>query len=171
MTTGARAAARGLAAPPEALLEAVEEHCRALASTARGRVFSVPREGAEAALRSEAGSGGCYDTILSFMCTPKVASLAGYAAAIERILATGGRIGMVEPSGLDRPTMRRWLTDRLRHQSPETRGEGRDIVSAVRSGGLVVTDVQRREAPSVPAGWRSYVVLRARRQSPLPEAP
>ena len=173
MTTGARAAERHLAAPPGALLEAVDERCRALAATAAGRVFRVPCEGAEAALLAEGRTGARYDTILSFMCTPQVPSLTDYVAAIEQVLASGGWICMVEPAGLDRGPVRGWLTARLRRQSPQRRDTGRDVVSAVRSGGFVVTDIHRREAPSVPAAWRQYVVLKARRHTPeiLSESP
>ncbi len=166
MTTGVRAAERDSAAPPAALLEAVNEHCRALAATAAGRVFTVPAEDTEAALRSEAGRGARYGTILSFMCTPHVASLEDYIAAIERILAVEGWILMVEPAGLSRGALPGWLTARSRRRSPLPRARGRDVVSAVRSRGLVVTDIRRREATSVPREWRRYVVLRARRQSP-----
>ncbi len=170
MTTGARAAERHLAAPPGVLLEAVDERCRALAATAVGRVFSVPSEGADAALEAEGRTGARYDTILSFMCTPQVPSLEDYVAAIEQVLAPGGWICMVEPAGLVRGPERRWLTGRLRHQSPQRRDKGHDVVSAVRSRGFMVTDIHRREAPSVPAAWRQYVVLRARRESPRSQA-
>ena len=166
MTTGARAADRHLAAPPGALLEAVDERCRALAATAAGRVFRVPGEGAEAALVAEGRTGARYEPILSFMVTPQVPSIPDYVAAMEQILASGGWICMVEPAGLDRGPARGWLAARFRHQSPQRRDKGRDVVSAVRSGGFMVTDIHRREAPSVPAAWRQYVVLRARRSSP-----
>ena len=166
MTTGARAAERDLPAPPPVLLEAVDEHCRALAAAAVGRVFRVPAESPEAALRCEGLSGARYDTILSFMCTPQAAVLEDYVAAVEEVLADGGWILMVEPAGRDRGPLRRWLTARLRDQSPQRCGRGRDVVSAVRSRGLMVTDIHRREAPSVPPAWRQYVVLRARRESP-----
>ena len=171
MTTGARAASRDLAAPPAALLDAVDERCRALAATAVGRVFTVPVEDAEAALRAEAGRGARYDAVLSFMCTSQVASLEDYVAAIEQVLADEGWILMVEPAGISRGTLPRGLTARLGHHPRPPRAQGRDLVSAVRSRGLVVTDVHRREARSVPPTWRQYVVLRARRATPRPEGP
>lgn len=171
MTTGTRAGERDLTAPPAALLAAVDEHCRALAATAVGRVFSVPAEGAESALESESRGGARYDTVLSFMCTPLVASLEDYVAALERILADEGWILMVEPAGLYRGGLPRWLTARSRRSSPSLRTRGRDVVSAVRSRGLFVTDIHRREATSVSPGWRQYVVLRARRATPRPEGP
>ncbi|MXW94986.1 MAG: hypothetical protein F4110_01575 [Acidimicrobiaceae bacterium] len=170
MTTGARAVERD-SAPPASLLDAVELHCRALAAAAARRVFTVPAEGAEAALRSASRSGARYDTVLSFMCTPQVASLEDYVAAIELILADEGWIGMVEPAGIDRGWLPGWLTARLRRQLPPRRATGRDAVSAVRARGLVITDIQRREARSVPPAWRQYVVLRARRATPRPEGP
>ena len=167
MTTGARAVERDLAAP-QALLDEVDEHCRALAATAVGRVYTVPTEAAEAALRSENRGGARYDTVLSFMCTPQVTSLEDYVAAIEQVLADEGWILMVEPAGLYRRAFPGWLTARSRRPSPLPRTRGRDVVSAVRSRGLFVTDVHRHEATSVPSEWRPYVVLRARRQSPQP---
>ena len=169
MTTGARAVERDLAAPPAALLDEVDERCRALAATAVGRVYTVPAGDAEAALRSESRRGARYDTVLSFMCTPHVVSLEDYIAAIERILADEGWIGMVEPAGLYRRAFPGWLTARSRRPSPLPRTRGRDVASAVRSRGLFVTDIHRREARSVPLEWRQYVVLRARRQSPRSE--
>ena len=171
MTTGARAAERDLTAPPAALLDAVDEHCRALAATAAGRVFTVPVEDAEAALRSEVGRGVRYDTVLSCMCTPRLTSLEDYVAAVEQVLADGGWILMVEPDGIDRGTLPRWLISPSRWRSPLLRTRGRDVVSAVRARGLVITDIQRREAKSVPPGWRPYVVLRARRATPRPAGP
>ena len=171
MTTGARAVERDWAAPPAALLDEVDEHCRALAATAVGRVCTVPTEGAELALESERRSGARYDTILSFMCTPHVASLEDHVAAVEQILADEGWIGMVEPAWLDRGSLREWLTARRRRPSPRRSASGQDLVSAVRSHGLVVTDIHRREARSVPRTWRQYVVLRARRATPRPEEP
>ena len=166
MTSGVRAVERASPALPPALLDEVDERCRALVDAAVGRVYTVPTEAAEAALETEAGRGARYDTILSFMCTPHVASLEDYIAAIERVLAGEGWIGMVEPAGLYRRTFPRWLTARSRRPSPSPRTRGRDVVSAVRSRGLFVTDIHRREAKSVPPEWRQYVVLRARRQSP-----
>lgn len=171
MTTGARAVERDSAALPAALLEEVDERSLALAATAMGRVYTVPAEAAETALETEARTGARYDTILSFMCTPYVASLEDYIAAVEQVLADEGWIGMVEPAWLDRGPLREWLTARRRHPSPRRSANGHDLVSAVRSHGLVVTDVHRREAQSVPRAWRQYVVLRARRESPRSPGP
>ena len=158
-------------AAPQALLDEVDERCRALAATAVGRVFSVPAGDAEAALRSESRNGARYDTVLSFICTPQVTSLEDYVAAIEQVLADEGWILMVEPAGFCRRSFPRWLTARSRRPSPLPGTRGRDVVSAVRSRGLVVTDIHRREATSVPPEWRQYVVLRARRATPRPEGP
>lgn len=171
MTTGARAAPRDLAIPPAALLDEVDEHCRGLAAAAVGLVFTVPTEGAESALESEGRSGARYDAVLSFMCTPRVASLEDYIAAIEQVLADEGWISMVEPALLDRGPLREWLTARRRHPSRRRSAKRQDVVSAVRAQGLMVTDVHRREARSVSREWRQYVVLRARRATPRPEGP
>ena len=164
MTTGARVTEGGLPAPPPTLLDAVDERCRALAATASGRVFRVPADDVEAALRSECNRGARYDTILSFMRTPQVADLEGFVADLEGILADDGWILVVEPAGTGGRPVRR-LPARLRRRSPDHRRGGRDVVSALRSRGLFVTDIHRREAPSVPPAWRRYVELRARRQS------
>ena len=143
MATGVRAAEHDLPPVPKALLEAVGEARRELTAAASGRVLVVPEAGAESALESEQASGARYDTILSFLCTPGVADLEGFAAALEQVLADEGWIFMVELAAA-----------------------GTDVVSVVRSRGLFVTDLYRREAPSAPAGWRRYVVLKARRESP-----
>ena len=171
MTTGAPAVERHSLTPPATLLDAVDEHCRALAATAAGRVFTVPAEGVDAALQAEVGRGARYDTVLSFMCTPHLASLEDYVAAVEQILADEGWIGMVEPAGIDRGWLPGWLTTRLRRRLSPRRATGRDAVSAVRAHGLVITDIHRREAKSVPPEWRQYSVLRARRATPRPEGP
>lgn len=184
---GERPAEHGSPGPPPALLEAVDEGCRALTAAASGSVFVVPEHGVESALQSEQASGERYDTILSFMRTPQLADVEGFVAALERILAEEGWIFMVEPSatgaeatrarlGSSLETVRRalpsgfsqlggWLAARLGRRSPRRRA-GADVVAALRSGGLVVTDLSRRRAQSVPAAWRPYVVLRARRESP-----
>ena len=163
MTTGARVTEGGLPAPPATLLDAVEERCRALAATAVGRVFRVPAD-VDAALRSERNRGARYDTILSFMRTPQVADLEGFVADLEAILADDGWILMVEPAGSGGRPVRR-LPARLRRRSPDHGRGGRNVVAALRSSGLFVTDIHRREVPSVPSAWRRYVELRARRQS------
>ena len=164
MTTGARVTEGGLPAPPPTLLDAVDERCRALAATASGRVFRVPGADVEAALRSECNTGARYDTILSFMRTPQVADLEGFVAALEAILADDGWILMVEPAGTG-GSFRGRLPARLRRRSLDHGSGGRDVVSALRSRGLFVTDLYRREEPTVTSTWRRYVELRARRQS------
>ena len=170
MTTGARAAERASPAPPPALLDAVDEHCRTLAAASVGRVYTVPAEAAQTALEAEGRAGTRYDTILSLLCTPHVNSLEDYITAIEQVLADEGWIGMVEPAWLEPGPLRKLLTARRRHPSPRRKANGQDLVSAVRSHGLVLTDIHRREAPSVPSPWRQYVVLWARRESsPSPE--
>ena len=188
MTTGVRAAEHDLPPVPATLLEEVGEARRELTAAASGRVFVVPEAGAEPALESERASGARYDTILSFMCTPGVADIEGFVAAVEGILAEEGWIFMVEPvparpagamgarlggglvaarrtllSGFKRLGSRLMAGPR-RGSAP--RSTGIDVVAALRSGGLVVTDLHRREALSAPAAWRHYVVLKARRESP-----
>ena len=163
MRTGVRAAEHGPPVPPPALLEAVAEACRELAAAASGRVFEVSDDGIELALQQEAASGARYDTILSFMRTPQVTDVEGFVAALEQILAEDGWICMVEPAATGTGPTRRRLSARLGQRSRP--GADTDVVAALRSGGLFVTDIWRREAPSAPAAWRHYVVLRARRQS------
>ena len=164
MRTGVRAAEHGPPVPPPALLEAAEEACRELAAAASGRVFEVPDDGIELALQRQAADGARYDTILSFMRTPRVADIEAFVAALEQILAEDGWICMVEPTATGAGPIRRRLATLPGRLSPR-RGAETDVVAALRSGGLFVTDIWRREAPSAPAAWRRYVVLRARRQS------
>lgn len=165
MPAGAWTAEDRLPVPPPALLQAVSETCRRLADAASGRVFEVPGEGVESVLEAERASGERYDTILSFMRIPAVASLEDYIAAIERILAEEGWICMVEPAPTRSGSISSRVASRLRRGSSRRRADT-NVVAAVRSHGLVVTDLYRREAPSVEPAWRQYVVLRARRETP-----
>lgn len=165
MATGVRTAGHGSASPPPALLAAVGEACRELTAAASGRVFELPEAGVESALESEQASGARYDTILSFLCTPGVVDIEGFVTALERVLAEEGWIFMVEPAAARPGAVRSRLAARLGRCSPR-RSAGTDVVAALWSGGLVVTDLYRRRAPSAPAAWRHYVVLRARRESP-----
>ena len=171
MTTGAPVPERGSPAPPPALLDALGERCRVLAASAVGRVFQVPDNGVEAAVLAECEHGARYDTILSFMRTPAVADLDGFVTAIERILADEGWILMVEPSGTGGGLLQDWLPARFRGQSAHRDRSGRDVVSALRAGGFMVTDLHRRQVQSVPARWRRCVELRARRESPRDPQP
>lgn len=165
MTTGVRAAEHDLPPVPATLLEEVGEARRELTAAASGRVFVVPEAGAEPVLESERARGARYDTILSFLCTPGVADIEGFVAAVERILAEEGWIFMVEPAPSRTGAIRSRLAARLGRRPPR-RGAGTDVVTVLRSGGLVVTDLYRREALSAPAAWRHYVVLKARRETP-----
>ncbi len=165
MATGVRAVEYDLPPVPTTLREAVGEARRELTAAASGRVFEVPEAGVESALESEWESGARYDTILSFLCTPGVVDAQGFVAALERILAEEGWIFMVEPVATRSGAVRSRSAARPGSGSPR-RSAGTDVVSAVRSRGLFVTDLYRREAPSAPAGWRRYVVLKVRRESP-----
>ena len=172
MTRGAGSLERGTPSPPQALLDAVDERCRALASVASGRVFELPGAGADAALMAESQSGARYDTILSLMGTSQVADLAGFVAALDRILDDNGWILMVEPlrTGTADRGAGGWSNLFLRRKSAREGLAGTDIVSALRAGGFTVTDLDRFEAPTLKPPWRRCVELRARRQSPQPEA-
>lgn len=165
MPAGVWTAEDGLPVPPPALLQAVSETCRRLADAASGRVFEVPGDGVESVLEAERASGARYDTILSFMRTPAVADKEGFVAALELILAAEGWICMVEPDPTRSGSISRRVASRSGRGSSRRRA-GSDVVAAVRSRGLVVTDLHRREALSVAPPWRRYVVLRARRESP-----
>ena len=168
MTTSAGAGARPAPAVPAALLEAVEERCRAQAATASGRVFEVPEHRIDDAVRAELAEGARYDTILSFVRTPGVADLAGFVADLEGLLDVGGWILMVEPVGNTHfaSRLQRLVPSRFRKGATGIADGDRDVVSALRAGGFMVTDLHRCEALSAPARWRRFVELRARRESP-----
>ena len=165
MVIGAQEAQGGEPAPPE-LLDALSERWHLLAASASGRVFELPADSVERAVLSECSRGARYDTILSFMRTPRVFDLDSFVSALERILADDGWILMIEPSTSGPGRLRGRLPSWLGHHRPSRDRHERDVVSAVRSAGLVVTDLHRREVPSVEPAWRQYVVLRARRESP-----
>jgi hypothetical protein len=143
---------------PPALLDALSGRWQALAAPATGRVFELPSEDVEEALRSECSRHARYDTILSFMRTPQVADLDNLVSALDLILAGDGWILMMEPSGSGNRGVRGWLSP----SHPE-----RDVVSALRAGGFTVADLHRCEVASVPVRWRRYVEIRARRETPI----
>ena len=144
---------------PAALLDALAGRWQELAASAAGRVLELPPDDVEEAVRSECSRGARYDTILSFMRTPQVADLDNFVAALELILADGGWILMMEPSGSGNGKRRR------RRPGPDQ--AGRDVVSILRAGGFTVADLHRRELASGPARWRRYVEIRARRETPV----
>ena len=171
MTAGASHAELGWPMPPASLLDALSERWQRLAASAAGCVYELPSDGVEEAVRSESSRGARYDTILSFMRTPRVPDLDGLVAALERILADDGWILMIEPSTSGNRPRRDRLSSGLkslrRHADRRDRVEsGGDVVSALRAGGFTVTDLHRRDTLSAPARWRSHVEIRARRETP-----
>ncbi|MCY4422765.1 MAG: hypothetical protein OXC06_06820 [Acidimicrobiaceae bacterium] len=165
MVTGVSITQRGSPACPPAVVDALGERWQRLADSAAGRVFELPAD-AVSAVRSECARGARYDTILSFMRTPQVADLDSFVAALEQILADGGWILMVEPSELGAGRLRSLLPSRLGHRQSARDGGGRDVVSALRAGGFTVTDLHRGEPALIPARWRRYMEIRARRETP-----
>ena len=172
MTGGAESPERAAPSPPQALLDAVDGRCRALASAASGRVFELAGPGADAALAAESQSGARHDTIVSLMGTSQVADLADFVAALDRILDENGWILMVEPlrTGTAGRRAKVWSRLFLRRKSAREGLAGTDIVSALRAAGFMVTDLDRFEAPTLKPPWRRCVELRARRQTPQAEA-
>ena len=165
MVIGVQHHQRGALAPPS-LLVALSERWQRLADSAAGRVFELPADGVEAAVRAERAGGARYDTILSFMRTPHVSDLDGFVAALERILADDGWILMIEPSTSGNGPSRDRLSSGLKSLRPARNHSERDVVSALRAGGFTVADLHRRELASAPARWRRYVEIRARRETP-----
>ena len=126
----------------------------------------------QAALVNESEKGARYDTILSFMRSHQMDDLGGFVAALDGVLADDGWIYMVEPSAAGAAGfIETRLPRRLRRRCSTGPRAGRDVVSALRSGGFMVTDLHRCEAPSAPAPWRHYVQLRARHQTPWSSEP
>ena len=168
MTTGAESPPKGMLQPPAELLSAAKERCRELAEAASGRVLELPQDDMQAVLANESAKGTRYDTILSFMRSHQVDDLRGFVAALDAVLADGGWIYMVEPSaaGAAGGLLEILVPRRVSRRSSAAPRAGRDVVSALRSGGFMVTDLNRCEAPSAPARWRNYVQLRARRETP-----
>ena len=166
MVIAAEGGQNGALVPP-ALLDALGGRWRALAASAAGRVLELPADGVEEAVSSECSRGARYDTILSFMLTPQVADLHDFVAALELILADGGWILMMEPSGSGNGGRPRRAPFGLGRRRPGLDQTERDVVSALRAGGFTVADLHRRELVSVPARWRRYVEIRARRETPV----
>ena len=172
MARDGRPPQHGFPEPPPALRAAAAERYGEIVAAASGRVFGLPDTDVDAALSAESERGARYDTVLSFMRTPRVADFARLVAALEQILADEGRIHMVEPS---EPGVTGSLGGLRSHRLRRRRSDGcradRDIVAALRSGGFTVTDLHRRQAASVPRRWRRYVELQARRETPRRETP
>ena len=154
---------------PPSVVAAVAGRCRAVGHVAAGRVLEVPLPGApgecvEDALRQPLSAGESYDTIVSLVRTPAVANVGVYVDLLDRLLAPGGSLLMVEPARVPppRPAMAR-LHAALRRR-PRT-GDG--IVAALWAGGFVVTDIHRFDLRTAPVPWRRFVELHARRPSTL----
>ena len=169
MARDGRSPRHGFPEPPPALRAATAERYGEIVAAASGRVFELPDTDVDAALRTASERGARYDTVLSFMRTPRVADFARLVAALEQILADDGRIHMVEPSEPGATGSLGGLRPRrLRRRRPDGCRADRDIVAALRAGGFTVTDLHRRQAAAVPRRWRRYVELRARRETPRP---
>ncbi len=176
--------------PPKKFLHEVQQHCDRLAAETQGRTYRVPADTPLAALAQELRDGACYQTILSFASTPALhapddsapedsvpddsaldgsvsegPALDDYVAALKKILTTDGWIFMVEPTRpAGGPTLRSKLGSRFGRCANDP-----DLVTALRCGGLFVTDVQRLTVQGVPRRWHHYVVLKARRHTPPPQ--
>ena len=161
MIQGLPVGERGSMTPPTDLLDSLAGRWQPLVALAVGRVYELPAEGVEAALRTQCSRGARYDTILSFMCTTQVSDMVRFVADLEQILVDDGCILMLEPSSAGNGRSNR-LTRRFRSRGHPTA----DVVSALRTGGFTVTDLHRRELGSAPPRWRRYVEIRARRETP-----
>jgi len=160
---------------PKKFLHEVQQHCNRLAAARQGRTYLVPADAPLEALAKELRDGACYQTILSFASTPALhapddsvsedSALDDYVAALKKILTTDGWIFMVEPTRpAGGPTLRSKLGSRFGRCANDP-----DLVTALRCGGLFVTDVQRLTVQGVPRRWHHYVVLKARRHTPPPQ--
>ncbi len=161
--------------PPASLtqkfLQEAQQHCDRLTGDAQERIYRVPADAPLTALARAADEDARYQTILSFGCTPALASierhifeqyiLERYVAALKLILAPDGWIFMVEPT---RPNGGSTQRSKLRSILGR-RDAGPDLVTALRGDGLFVTDVERLTAQRLPRRWQYYVVLKARRPS------
>ena len=143
------------------------------------------------ALLSERHAGERYDTILSLVRTPFVEDIAAFLTALDRLMAPGGRLLMVEPTGgahrsavsLVAAAAAAWA-GRSRSFSaglrlgrgtlPPCRGPLRldhDVVAELWARGFAVTDLHHFQVPSAPPKWRRFAELRARRATPWSKPP
>ncbi len=156
--------------PPASLtqefLQEAQQHCDRLTGDAQQRIYRVPADAPLTALARAANEDARYQTILSFGCTLALAALEQYileryVAALKLILAPDGWIFMIEPT---RPNGGSTQRSKLRSILGR-RDAGPDLVTALRSDGLFVTDVERLTAQRLPRRWQHYLVLKARRPS------
>lgn len=68
--------------------------------------------------------------------------------------------------GVGNQRLQRLIPSRFRSDTPAGVRLDRDVVSTLRCGGFMVTDLHRCEVPSTSRPWRRFVELQARRESP-----
>ncbi len=107
-----------------------------------------------------------YDTVLSLIRMPLVADLASYLDAVRGLVADEGRLLILEPVPRG-DTLGRVLSA----WGPLIRATqglhlDRDVVTAVRDAGFVITDLHRFRVPSVSAPLRPFVEAHARVRLP-----
>jgi hypothetical protein len=155
---------------PDELGRTLVDRRQAMAAKATGRVLDLGEwndhlasyPSGEVDVTRDTDDPGPFDTILSFIRTPYVASFDGYLDSLVDRLAHNGRIGFLEP--VCRPGRGGGL---LAISGRFARVGGlhldRDIPHRVREHGLIVTDVDRFEVRSVAAPFRPFVEAWARR--------
>ena len=108
----------------------------------------------------DAGAGA-YDAVISIAGFVHLADLAAALAGIDRLLAPAGELWFVEP--VARPGWQGMLGSSVGAVLPPLRDLhlGRDIPHAVRSTGLLITDIKRFSMPTSLWPIRPFVHARA----------
>ena len=106
---------------------------------------------------------GPFDTIVSLIRTPLVADLDRFLRTLTELLAHTGQLLLLEPVARAGRSGRLPALLKRRGRAVEGLHLDRDLPAAVRAIPMTITDLERFEAPTLPAPLRPFVEARARR--------
>ena len=127
----------------------------------RDRVLDLSDAADRRVVLHDGAANDTYDTVISIAGFVHFADLGAALASIERLLAPGGELWFVEP--VARPGWQGMLGSSVGALLPPLRDLhlGRDIPHAVRSTGLLITDIKRFSMPTSLWPLRPFVHARA----------
>lgn len=118
-----------------------------------------------------AGLGlGPFDTIVSLIRTPLVADLDRFLATLTALLEDTGRMLLLEPVARAERTGRLSAVGGRLGRAVGGLHLDRDLPAEIRAIPMTITDLERFEAPTLPAPLRQFVQAWARRPLSPPES-